>query len=213
MRLNFGEAITLPTEFGVALVRHFACEEEAERCTNGGQEGVIISKSLTPKVPTVLRLHSSCLFGEAFHGVDCDCGQQLAMGLSTILDEDGLLVYFYEEGRGVGLRKKMEAIKLQQELNIDTATAYERLGLKRDPRTYMVASSIVKHVLGDGAEVILLSNNPSKRAALEENGVHVLAMRPLIPKNLTAQQRKYLTTKGAGLGHLISESMLRQSVG
>ena len=44
----------------------------------------------------------------------CDCGDQLAMAMQAIADEGrGLVIYEYQEGRGIGLMAKLQAYELQ----------------------------------------------------------------------------------------------------
>ena len=202
MKIPLSEPINLPTEFGDVLVRYFG-NKDSEISEVAGQKGIILTRSAVPQSPTLVRLHSSCLFGEALHAIDCDCAQQLSMSIREIMKADGALIYSYEEGRGAGLQKKVEAIRLQQVRGIDTVAAFEELGLPSDLRSYEGASAVVKSLLGEEAEIILLSNNPSKRAALEKNGIRVLEMRSLIPDNLSEGQRDYLGGKAERLGHII----------
>ena len=52
----------------------------------------------------LLRIHSQCFTGEMLGSLRCDCGDQLEMAMRAIAEEGrGLLIYEYQEGRGIGL--------------------------------------------------------------------------------------------------------------
>jgi GTP cyclohydrolase II len=207
--LKISESIRLSTRFGGVLVQHIMYEDESGGVKGSqSKEGILVRASATPSNPPVVRVQSSCLFGEAFWATDCDCGDQLTLALDTIVKQNGLLVYLYEEGRGAGLLRKIEAIRLQQTLGYDTDRAFECLSLETDLRTYRAASEVLKAVLGDSPQIILLSNNPSKRRGLCTHGVNVSEMRPLIPENLSVRVRSYLQKKAERLGHIMPQDIL-----
>lgn len=204
--INLSKSIKLQTEFGNILVRHFSFRDGEGPSIEGDsqtKEGVVLARSQHPPQPTVVRLQSSCLFGEAFWATECDCGKQLHFGLEEILRRDGILIYLYEEGRGAGLKRKVEAIRLQQELGIETDQAFECLALESDLRTYRAASKALVSVLQSEPEIILLTNNPAKRAGLEKNGIRVVATEPHIAPNMTDGMKRYLAKKRERLGHEI----------
>jgi GTP cyclohydrolase II len=63
----------------------------------------IVMGDLTEGVP-LLRIHSQCFTGEALGSLRCDCRDQLEMAMQAIADEGrGLVIYEYQEGRGIGL--------------------------------------------------------------------------------------------------------------
>lgn len=202
--VEISEPIKLPTEFGNVLIRHFSFSDSEGSRIDGDRrvkEGVVVAKSLEPPTPTVVRLQSSCLFGEAFWATDCDCGRQLHFGLQEVIRRDGILVYLYEEGRGAGLKRKVQAISLQQRMGIETDQAFECLALESDLRSYKAASEVLKRIFGARPEVILLTNNPAKRVGLEQNGIRIAATEPHIPLNLTDAMKRYLIKKRERLGH------------
>ena len=58
----------------------------------------------------IVRVHSSCLFGESFGALDCDCFDQLRGALDLIArNGHGALIYKYQEGRGIGIENKIKA--------------------------------------------------------------------------------------------------------
>src|SRR6266404_2077417 len=63
----------------------------------------------------IVRIHSACLFGEAFHSLHCDCNHQLTETMRVIDQHgSGVIVYSYQEGRGIGLEKKIEAMEIER---------------------------------------------------------------------------------------------------
>lgn len=151
------------------------------------------------QVPLV-RIHSECITGDVFGSCKCDCGSQLQQSLKLIGAEGGILIYLRQEGRGIGLANKLKAYALQEQ-GYDTVDANVQLGLPVDNRDYAVAFQILKHM---GIDVIrLLTNNPSKVAAITMYGINVserisLAVEP------TTENRAYLMTKKEKLGHLLA---------
>jgi 3,4-dihydroxy 2-butanone 4-phosphate synthase/GTP cyclohydrolase II len=110
----------------------------------------------------------------------------------------GVLLYLRQEGRGIGLAKKISAYALQEQ-GLDTVEANLALGLPEDVRDYRVAAEML---LDLGVRRIrLLTNNPAKVEGLERHGVEVVERVPLRsspnPSNLG-----YLRTKREKMGHL-----------
>ena len=127
--------------------------------------------------PVLTRLHSECLTGDAFGSLRCDCGPQLQSALSRVGREGGVVVYLGgHEGRGVGLVDKLRAYS-EQDAGADTVDAQTALGLPVDARDYAAGAAIL-HDLG-AEQVVLLTNNPTKVAALRHFGVDVVAVERL----------------------------------
>jgi GTP cyclohydrolase II len=132
----------------------------------------LVMGNLTDGVP-LLRIHSQCFTGEILGSLRCDCRDQLKMAMQAIAKEGrGLVIYEYQEGRGIGLMAKLEAYELQ-DAGLDTVEANHALGFKADCRDFSLSAAIVRD-LGI-KKVRLLSNNPRKCRALTENGVEVVA--------------------------------------
>jgi 3,4-dihydroxy 2-butanone 4-phosphate synthase / GTP cyclohydrolase II len=151
-------------------------------------------------VPLV-RIHSQCLTGEMFGSLRCDCGGQLEIAMGAIAQEGrGLLIYEYQEGRGIGLMAKLQAYELQ-DVGIDTIEANHALGFKADLRDFSLAAGIL-HDLRI-SRVRLLTNNPRKVRALGAAGIEIIERLPceVMP---TAHSLAYLQTKKRKMGHALS---------
>jgi GTP cyclohydrolase II len=221
IKARLGDPIQIVTAHGDFFVRHIGVAEtkqlatkEANIVSRGdvGKEGVVLSRALDPKSerqPFRVRLQSSCLFSESFWSTDCDCAGQLSKALEAIQKDGGVLIYLYEEGRGIGLRRKIEAIRLQQIEGRTTSNAFACLGLGPDPRDYDLSASVIKQLLGDEAEIELMSNNGHKEKQLRQNGIKVAKRTRLIADNLNDRQRKYLASKRAELGHDIPSEVTK----
>jgi GTP cyclohydrolase II len=147
----------------------------------------------------LLRIHSQCLTGDAFHSLRCDCRAQLEIALQLISAEGrGIIIYELQEGRGIGLMNKLRAYELQDR-GADTVEANEQLGFESDLRSYVLPGAILRH-LGI-ASVRLLSNNPGKVKAVEDAGVVVTDRVPCIAPPVESTEA-YLRTKREKMGHL-----------
>ncbi len=176
--------------------------------TPGGQEHVALTVGVIADGPPVLvRLHSECLTGDVFGSCRCDCGEQLDDSLRVLQEQGrGILLYLRQEGRGIGLTKKIQAYALQDQ-GYDTVEANLALGLPEDMRDYRPAAAML-HDLGV-RQVRLLTNNPAKIVGLERYGIAVVERVPLQvspnPANL-----QYLRTKREKMGHLLAPPVLRE---
>jgi GTP cyclohydrolase II len=150
----------------------------------------------TSELP-LIRLHSECLTGDVFGSQKCDCGEQLAGGMSRILKEGGFLLYLRQEGRGIGLYNKLDAYALQAG-GKDTFEANRVLGFADDLRDYRVAAQMIR-ALGH-QRVRLLSNNPEKEAQLRLYGIDVAARLPTEVYQNT-HNTAYLHAKVTQAGH------------
>src|SRR5438105_10388134 len=160
----------------------------------------LVLGDLTVGAPLV-RIHSQCFTGEVLGSLRCDCNEQLEMAMQAIAAEGrGLVIYEYQEGRGIGLMAKLEAYELQ-DAGLDTVEADHALGFRADCRDFGLPAAIVRD-LGI-KRVRLLSNNPRKASALTENGVELVVL-----LNCEAAPNPhslpYLRTKKERMGHALS---------
>lgn len=143
---------------------------------------------------TTVRVHSGCQTGDIFSSMRCDCGKQLMKSLNEITGSGhGVAVYLADhEGRGIGLWAKAMAYLLQDQ-GLNTYEANAKLGLPPDARDYGQAIVLLRYLIGT-ADVRLLSNNPSKRDALEAGGIKVREMESLVAGH-NAFNRRYIDAK------------------
>ncbi len=75
------------------------------------------------KEPVRVRLHSSCLTGDLFGSLRCDCGDQLRGTVQRLAkDGGGIVLYLSQEGRGIGIANKLRAYR-RQDAGLDTLDA------------------------------------------------------------------------------------------
>ncbi len=159
----------------------------------------IIVGNPDPASPVMVRLHSSCLTGDLFASLRCDCGDQLRGAIHRLGEGGGVLLYLAQEGRGIGLANKLRAYA-RQDAGMDTIDADRYLGFRGDERNFAVAAQIL-HSLGI-ARIRLLTNNPSKIAALRQAGLDVVERLP-IGGQINRHNERYIATKRDRAGHLI----------
>ena len=188
----------LPTTFGVFDLIGF----ERANMDKGETESALLLMLGDPKNRTpLLRIHSQCFTGEVLGSLRCDCRGQLELAMSAIADEgSGLVIYEYQEGRGIGLMEKLKAYALQDQ-GLDTIEANEALGFDADCRDFSLAVAIVHEIGID--RVRLMSNNPHKVEALSKGGIEVMELiaceAPPSPYALS-----YLRTKKKKMGHSLT---------
>ena len=196
-RVSFEVETTVPTEHGPFRVRAYR-----DRSTGADHVAFIAPPKNGGPVRdgALVRVHSECLTGEAFGSLKCECGPQLQAALDTIQREGGVVVYLRgHEGRGIGLINKLRAYRLQED-GLDTLDANLALGLPADARDYGAANGILKDI---GIKSIrLLSNNPEKKRQLEERGIVVTELVPLIV-GVGVENEGYLEAKRDRMGHAL----------
>jgi GTP cyclohydrolase II len=194
----------MPTKWGTFDVIGF--ERDVSNGTLRAETALaIVMGDLSEGVP-LLRIHSQCFTGEILGSLRCDCHDQLEMAMQAVAEEGrGLVIYEYQEGRGIGLMSKLQAYELQ-DVGLDTVEANHALGFKADCRDFDLPAAIVRDF--GIKRVRLLSNNPRKASALTENGVEVVARIPCeAPPN--PHSFAYLRAKKERLGHTLTLHMER----
>ncbi|MGW6729685.1 3,4-dihydroxy-2-butanone-4-phosphate synthase [Nocardia sp. NPDC055029] len=147
----------------------------------------------------LVRVHSECLTGDVFGSLRCDCGAQLQQSIDLVAAEGaGIIVYLRgQEGRGIGLGRKLQAYALQEK-GFDTVDANTALGLPVDSREYSVAAAVLADL---GARNLrLITNNPHKHADLCSFDLRVHE-RVKTEVAVTPDNLKYLRAKRDRLGH------------
>jgi 3,4-dihydroxy 2-butanone 4-phosphate synthase/GTP cyclohydrolase II len=154
----------------------------------------------------LVRVHSSCITGDIFNSEKCDCGAQLHEALRLIEHKkNGVLIYLFQEGRGINIVNKLFAYDLQSQ-GLDTVEANEKLGFPAEMRKY----EAVKDILDDLRikSINLITNNPDKINKLTDLGVVVqqttgLEIKPGIFNS------HYLQTKKNKMGHRLSKYRIK----
>ncbi len=185
----------IPTEFGEFRAVGF------ESLVDGAHHIALIKGEVEGKERVLVRMHSECLTGDVFGSRRCDCGDQLSMAMQQIAEAgEGVVLYFRgHEGRGIGIIHKLAAYALQDQ-GRDTVEANLDLGLPADARDYGMGAQILSDL--NMISMRLMTNNPAKRAGLEAHGLNIVEQVPL-QAVLTAENRSYLETKVAKMGHVI----------
>ena len=188
-------AANMPTEFGEFRIVAY------ENSTNGEHHVALIKGDITASdEPLLVRVHSECLTGDAFHSLRCDCGEQLIAAMKQINAAGrGVILYMRQEGRGIGLVNKIRAYELQDG-GKDTVEANMLLGFPPDLRDYGIGAQILCDL---GVKRIrLLTNNPKKIIGLGGYGLEIVERVALQIKENEAN-RRYLLTKKEKMGHLL----------
>ena len=186
--------INLPTEFGDFEMVAFT------QINTGENHLALIKGTWDKEEPVLVRVHSSCVTGDIFGSCRCDCGPQLHKAMQMIAKAGkGCILYMNQEGRGIGLINKLKAYNLQDE-GYDTVDANIQLGFKMDQRDYGVGAQILRD-LGI-AKMKLISNNPTKRAAIVGYGLAIVENIP-IEIETNSHNEVYLKTKRDKMGHTI----------
>ncbi|MCY3681197.1 MAG: bifunctional 3,4-dihydroxy-2-butanone-4-phosphate synthase/GTP cyclohydrolase II [Gemmatimonadetes bacterium] len=193
------EQVDMPTRFGVFQLHLYESDVD-ER-----EHVALVKGDLSGDAPVMVRMHSECLTGDSLGSLRCDCEKNLHSALEMIEKEGrGALVYMRQEGRGIGLRAKLHAYKLQEE-GYDTVEANLKLGFKMDERDYGIGAQILSD-LGI-RKVVLITNNPSKRVGLEAYGIEIIDSIP-VAIQVNKWNLSYMRTKQEKMGHLFKEDDL-----
>jgi 3,4-dihydroxy-2-butanone 4-phosphate synthase/GTP cyclohydrolase II len=189
----------LPTRWGTFQALGF--EREIVNGIRRSESALaLIMGDLTQGAP-LLRIHSQCFTGEMIGSLRCDCHAQLELALRAIGEEGrGLVIYEYQEGRGIGLMAKLQAYALQ-DAGLDTVDANHALGFPTDCRDFSLPAAILHEL--DIRRVRLLSNNPRKSQALSDAGIEVVAQIPC-EASPSRHSLSYLRTKKERMGHALS---------
>ncbi|MEG0011077.1 MAG: bifunctional 3,4-dihydroxy-2-butanone-4-phosphate synthase/GTP cyclohydrolase II [Muribaculaceae bacterium] len=190
--VEVGDEVDMPTEYGHFKLIPF------RQLSNNLEHLALIKGEWKDDEAILVRVHSSCMTGDIFGSMRCECGEQLHLAMKEIEKEGkGVIVYMNQEGRGIGLMNKIRAYKLQEN-GMDTVEANLHLGFKADERDYGVGANILREI--GVKKMRLMSNNPIKRIGLEGYGLEVVEN---VPLEVTPNKYNefYMHTKKTRMGH------------
>jgi 3,4-dihydroxy 2-butanone 4-phosphate synthase/GTP cyclohydrolase II len=192
--------VSMPTAYG-----DFTAIAFREKLT-GKHHVALVKGDVDGEENVLVRVHSECLTGDVFHSLRCDCGEQLEQALRRIAaEEQGVLLYMAQEGRGIGLLNKLRAYELQEN-GMDTVEANLELGFQPDMRDYGIGNQILAEL---GLTTIrILTNNPKKITGIEGFGLSVVEQVP-IETEPTPYNARYLAAKRDKLGHKLHHQDLK----
>ena len=187
------ETTKLPTDYGDFVLHLYQDKFENK------QHIALTHGKVQNNEPTLVRVHSECVTGDIFSSKRCDCGAQLDYAMKKIVEVGcGIIIYLKQEGRGIGLKHKIKAYKLQDE-GLDTVEANEKLGFPPDMRDYGTGAQILKDL--GVTKLNVMTNNPKKLVGLEGHGLEI-SERIKIKMPTEPENEKYLSTKAKKLGHI-----------
>jgi 3,4-dihydroxy 2-butanone 4-phosphate synthase/GTP cyclohydrolase II len=187
----------IPTRHGEFILHYYSNNIDDK------EHVALVKGDVAGKDNVPVRIHSECFTGDVLGSRRCDCGEQLDMALQLI-DEAGfgVLIYLRQEGRGIGLLKKLQAYNLQDQ-GMDTVDANIHLGHLADEREYSIAALMLQSL--EIKSIRLMTNNPKKIDELKKLGIHVAGR---IPVEAQAHNDNvgYLKTKAKKMAHMLFES-------
>jgi len=179
--MNIKNSVKLYDETAFGIVHTFSTTQDI---------AITYGDNTKDNIPLV-RLHSQCFTGETLNSAHCDCKEQMHEFIELAKDDYGLLLYLFQEGRGIGLHAKLDAYALQQQ-GINTFEANRMLGYKEDERDFDSAIDMLK-TLGIN-KVRLHTNNPQKVEQLRAGGIEVVEVIPT-KTYVKTQNKAYLRAK------------------
>ncbi|MEL6446056.1 MAG: hypothetical protein AAFQ86_17640 [Bacteroidota bacterium] len=148
----------------------------------------------------IVRIHSECVFAEAFDSDLCDCADQLRLAMERLrLSGGGILFYLRLDGRGAGLCAKVAATKLEVE-GLNTYESRVKIGVPPEGRSF---KGVGLYLLEKGIDSItMLTNSNSKMDDLVALGIDI-RREPLLAKDINDNIRSLYRAKRDKFGHYI----------
>lgn len=185
---------TIATPYGDLVAHGYRSD------VTGEEHVVFVMGDVKPEEPTLVRVHSQCLTTDLFGSKKQDGGSQLHLAMEQIQKEGkGVLLYLLQEGRGIGLMSKLEALELKANGH-DTVETDEQLGSSADERNYGIGCQILRDV-GVG-KMRLMTGNPGKYVALKGFGLEIVE-RVHLAVDTADENRGCVETKRDNMGHIL----------
>jgi 3,4-dihydroxy 2-butanone 4-phosphate synthase/GTP cyclohydrolase II len=184
----------IPTRHGEFILHYYS------NTIDDKEHIALVKGNVANKENVPVRIHSECFTGDVLGSRRCDCGEQLDMAMQLIDAAGcGILIYLRQEGRGIGLLKKLQAYNLQDK-GMDTVDANIHLGHLADEREYSIAALILENL--EIHSIKLITNNPKKIEGLKRLGINVVGR---ISIEVVAHQDNlsYLKTKAKKMAHML----------
>ncbi|MGZ8136408.1 MAG: GTP cyclohydrolase II [Methylococcaceae bacterium] len=191
----------IPTRHGEFILHYYSNTIDAQ------EHIALVKGNVADQENVPVRIHSECFTGDVLGSRRCDCGEQLDMAMQLIDKAGyGVLIYLRQEGRGIGLLKKLQAYNLQ-DMGMDTVDANIHLGYLADEREYTIAALILENLKIKSVQ--LITNNPKKIDGLKKLGINVVDR---IPIEVIAHDDNvdYLKTKAKKMAHLLFQTKNEQ---
>lgn len=187
----------IPTKYGEFILHYYSNTIDEK------EHVALVKGDVAGKKHVPVRIHSECFTGDVLGSRRCDCGEQLDMALQMIDKAGfGVLIYLRQEGRGIGLLKKLQAYNLQDQ-GMDTVDANIHLGHLADEREYSIAALMLENLNIKSIE--LITNNPKKIEELKKLGINVEG-RISVEAVAHDDNVGYLKTKAKKMAHMLFES-------
>lgn len=184
----------IPTKHGEFILHYY------NNSLDDKEHVAFVKGEVAGKDNVPVRIHSECFTGDVLGSRRCDCGEQLDMALDLINQTGyGVLIYLRQEGRGIGLLKKLQAYNLQDQ-GLDTVDANIKLGHLADEREYDIAALILNEL--QVKSIALITNNPLKIDEITKLGIQVTERIP-IETHIHHDNLGYLKTKVERMRHLL----------
>ena len=149
----------IPTKHGEFILHYYSNSLDEK------EHVAFVKGDVTNKDNVPVRIHSECFTGDVLGSRRCDCGEQLDMALDIINQAGlGVLIYLRQEGRGIGLLKKLQAYNLQDQ-GLDTVDANIKLGHLADERQYDIAALILNSL--NIHSIALITNKFTNKSFLQ----------------------------------------------
>ena len=184
----------IPTKHGEFILHYYS------NSLDDKEHVAFVKGDVAGKDDVPVRIHSECFTGDVLGSRRCDCGAQLDMALDIINQAGyGVLIYLRQEGRGIGLLKKLQAYNLQDQ-GLDTVDANIKLGHLADERQYDIAALMLNAL--QVHSIALITNNPQKISEMTKLGILVSDRIP-IETHIHHDNLGYLRTKVERMRHLL----------